>query len=167
MILGRLIESLMALPWLVTALALTAVLGPSFRNLLVALILTSWPWYARAYRAILLKEQSATYVVVAASGGAGTVRILLRHILPNAIGPIVVLVTSNLSGVLLGLTALSFLGLGIRPPAPEWGAMINDSRGYFQRYPLQMIAPGLCIVVTVLAINLAGDAIRDALDPRT
>jgi peptide/nickel transport system permease protein len=167
MVLGRLIESLMALPWLVTALALTAVLGPSFRNLLVALILTSWPWYARAYRGILLKERAATYVEAAVSLGASTPRVLLRHILPNVIGPVVVLVTTNLYGVLLGLTALSFLGLGIQPPTPEWGTMINDARGYFQRYPLQMIAPGLCIVVTVLAINLAGDALRDLLDPRT
>jgi peptide/nickel transport system permease protein len=157
----------MALPWLVTALALTAVLGPSFRNLLVALVVTSWPWYARAYRGILLKEREAVYVEAAVSIGAGDTRILLRHMLPNVIGPVVVLVTSNLCGVLLGLTALSFLGLGIQPPTPEWGAMINDARGYFQRYPLQMIAPGLCIVVSVLAINLSGDALRDLLDPRS
>ena len=166
MFLGRLIESLMALPWLVSALALTAVLGPSFRNLLLALIVTSWPWYARAYRAIILKERAATYVEAAEALGASSARVLLRHILPNVIGPVVVLITTNLCGTLLGLTALSFLGLGIQPPTPEWGAMINDARGYFQRSPWQMIAPGLCIVVTELAINLAGDALRDLLDPR-
>jgi peptide/nickel transport system permease protein len=166
MLLGRLIESLMALPWLVTALALTAVLGPSFPNLLFALIVTSWPWYARAYRAILLKERAAIYVEAAVSLGAGHTRVVLRHILPNVLGPVVVLLTTNLGSVLLSLTALSFLGLGVQPPTPEWGAMINDARGYFQRYPWQMIAPGLCIVVTALAINLAGDALRDLLDPR-
>jgi ABC-type dipeptide/oligopeptide/nickel transport system permease subunit len=166
-VLGRLIESLMALPGLVTALAITAVLGPSFRNLLIALIVTSWPWYARAYRSIILKERAAPYVEGAIALGAGRARVVLRHVLPNAIGPAVVLATTNLGNVILGLAALSFLGLGIQPPTPEWGVMINDARPYFQREPWQMIAPGLCIVVTVLCVNLAGDALRDALDPRT
>jgi ABC-type dipeptide/oligopeptide/nickel transport system permease subunit len=164
--LGRLLESLMALPGLVTALALTAVLGPSFRNLLIALVVTSWPWYARAYRSILIKERTAPYVEGAAALGASRLRSLLRHVLPNVVGPAVVLATANLGGVMLGLAALSFLGLGRQPPAPEWGVMINDARVYFQRYPWQMIAPGLCIVVTVLAVNLTGDALRDLLDPR-
>lgn len=166
-VLGRLIEALMALPGLVTALAFTAVLGPSFRNLLVALVVTSWPWYARAYRSILLKERAASYVESALALGAGRGRVLLRHVLPNVIGPAVVLATSNLGGVILSLAALSFLGLGIQPPTPEWGMMINDARPYFQRLPWQMIAPGLCIVLTVLAVNLSGDALRDALDPRS
>jgi peptide/nickel transport system permease protein len=165
--LGRLIESLMALPGLVTALALTAVLGPSFSNLLVALVITNWPWYARAYRSIILKERAAPYVEGATALGAGHWRIIGRHILPNAIGPAIVLATTNLGNVILGLAALSFLGLGIQPPTPEWGVMINDARPYFQREPWQMIAPGLCIVITVLCVNLAGDALRDALDPRT
>jgi peptide/nickel transport system permease protein len=165
--LGRLIEALMALPGLVTALAFTAVLGPSFRNLLVALVVTNWPWYARAYRSILLKERAAPYVEGALALGAGRGRVLLRHVLPNVIGPAVVLATSNLGSVILSLAALSFLGLGIQPPTPEWGMMINDARPYFQRLPWQMIAPGLCIVLTVLAVNLSGDALRDALDPRT
>jgi ABC-type dipeptide/oligopeptide/nickel transport system permease subunit len=166
-LLGRLIESLMALPGLVTALALTAVLGPSFRNLLIALVITNWPWYARAYRSIILKERAAPYVEGAVALGAGRWRIIGRHILPNAIGPAIVLATTNLGNVILGLAALSFLGLGIQPPTPEWGVMINDARPYFQREPWQMIAPGLCIVVAVLCVNLAGDALRDALDPRT
>ncbi len=165
--LGRLIESLMALPGVVTALALTAVLGPSFRNLLIALVITNWPWYARAYRSIILKERAAPYVEGATALGARHWRIIGRHILPNAIGPAIVLATTNLGNVILGLAALSFLGLGIQPPTPEWGVMINDARPYFQREPWQMIAPGLCIVVTVLCVNLAGDALRDALDPRT
>jgi peptide/nickel transport system permease protein len=92
---------------------------------------------------------------------------VLRHLLPNVVGPAVVLATSNLGSVILSLAALSFLGLGKQPPTPEWGVMINDARVYFQRYPWQMIAPGLCIAVTVLAVNLTGDALRDALDPRS
>ncbi len=166
-LLGRLIESLMALPGLVTALAFTAVLGPSFRNLLFALTVTSWPWYARAYRSIILRERSAAYVEGAAALGAGPVRIVLRHVLPNMVGPTVVLATANLGSVMLGLAALSFLGLGIQPPTPEWGQMINDARPYFQRFPWQMIAPGLCIALMVFAVNVTGDALRDALDPRT
>lgn len=165
-ILGRLIEALMALPGLVTALALTAVLGPSFRNLLAALVVTNWPWYARTYRAIIIKERAAPYVEGAVSLGATRARVVLRHVLPNVIGPAIVLATANLGNVILSLAALSFLGLGQQPPTPEWGVMINDARPYFQRFPWQMIAPGLCIVVTVLAVNLAGDALRDALDPR-
>lgn len=163
---GRLIESLMALPGLVTALAFTTVLGPSFANLLVALIATNWPWYARAYRSIILKERAAPYVEGAVALGATRTRLVRRHLLPNVVGPAVVLATSNLGSVMLSLAALSFLGLGKQPPTPEWGVMINDARVYFQRYPWQMIAPGLCIAVTVLAVNLAGDALRDALDPR-
>jgi peptide/nickel transport system permease protein len=164
--LGRLIESLMALPGLVTALAFTSVLGPSFRNLLIAMVVTNWPWYARAYRSIILRERAAPYVEGAIALGATRARVVVRHVLPNVVGPAVVLATGNLGGVVLGLAALSFLGLGIQPPTPEWGAMINDARPYFQRFPWQMIAPGLCIVVTVLCVNLAGDALRDALDPR-
>lgn len=165
-VLGRLIEALLALPGLVTALAFTSVLGPSFRNLLVALIVTSWPWYARAYRSILLRERAAPYVEGAVALGATRTRVVVRHVLPNVVGPAVVLATGNLGGVILSLAALSFLGLGIQPPTPEWGMLINDARPYFQRQPWQMIAPGLCIVLTVLAVNLTGDALRDALDPR-
>lgn len=164
--LGRLIESLMALPGLVTALALTSVLGPSFPNLLVAMVVTSWPSYARLYRALILKERAAQYVESAVALGATRRHVVFRHILPNVIGPAAVLATANFGGVILGLAGLSFLGFGMQPPTPEWGMMINEARPYFQRFPWQMVAPGLCIAVTVLAVNLMGDALRDALDPR-
>jgi peptide/nickel transport system permease protein len=166
-VIGRLVESLLALPGLVMALALTAVLGPSFRDLLFALIITSWPRYARIYRALILKERAAGYVESAAALGARKSRLVFRHILPNVIGPAAVLATSNFGGVILGLASLSFLGLGMQPPTPEWGVMINEARAYFQAYPWQMIAPGLCIALTVLAVNLTGDALRDVFDPRT
>lgn len=165
-LLGRLIEALMALPGLVTALAFTAVLGPSFRNLLLALIVTNWPWYARSYRSLVLKERVAPYVESALTLGAGQARVLLRHVLPNVGGPALVLATANLGSVMLHLAALSFLGLGTQPPTPEWGMMINDARPFLQRCPWQMVAPGLCIALTVLCVNLAGDALRDLLDPR-
>lgn len=166
LMLSRLVETLLAIPGLVTALAVTAVLGPSFGNLLLAIVLTAWPWYARAYRSLILRESRAGYVEGAVAAGAATPRLLLRHILPNIVGPVAVIATVNLGSVILNLAALSFLGLGMQPPTPEWGSMINEARPFFQRAPWQMIAPGLCIVLTVLAVNLSGDALRDALDPR-
>jgi len=166
-IVGRVIEAMMALPGLVTALAFASILGASFTNLLFALIVTSWPWYARTYRALLLKERSALYVECAVAVGAGHWRILLRHVLPNIIGPAAVLATANFGAVILNLAGLSFLGLGMQPPTPEWGEMINEAARYFEEYPWQMIAPGLCIGATVLAINLLGDGLRDVADPRT
>lgn len=160
------IEALLALPHLVVALAFTAVLGPSFRNLLFALILAGWPWYARADHALLRRELTQPYIEGATVAGAGPLRTLLRHALPNIAGPLLVLATANLGTVILSLAALSFLGLGIQPPTPEWGAMINEARLTFQIHPWQMLAPGLCIMLTVLLVNLAGDALRDRLDPR-
>jgi len=164
---GRGIEAMMALPGLVTALAFASILGASFGNLLFALIVTSWPWYARTYRVLLLRERSALYVESAIASGAGHWRVLLRHVLPNIIGPAAVLATANFGGVILNLAGLSFLGLGMQPPTPEWGEMINEAARYFEDYPWQMIAPGLCIALTVLAINLLGDGLRDVADPRT
>ncbi len=166
-VIGRIIEAMMALPGLVTALAFASILGASFVNLLFALIITSWPWYARTYRALLLKERTMQYVESAVAIGAGRWRVLFRHVLPNIIGPAAVLATANFGSVILNLAGLSFLGLGMQPPTPEWGEMINEAARYFQDYPWQMIAPGLCIAATVLAINLLGDGLRDVADPRT
>lgn len=166
-IIGRVVESLMALPGLVTALALTAVLGPSYKDLLFALVVTNWPSYARVYRALILREREALYVEGAFAVGASPRRVVFRHILPNVIGPAAVLATANFGSVILGLASLSFLGLGMQPPTPEWGVMINEARGYFQTYPWQMITPGICIALTVLAVNLTGDALRDRFDPMT
>jgi peptide/nickel transport system permease protein len=166
-IVGRVIEAMMSLPGLVTALAFASILGASFGNLLLALVVTSWPWYARTYRTLLLKERSALYVESAVAAGAGRWRVLLRHTLPNIVGPAVVLATANFGSVILNLAGLSFLGLGMQPPTPEWGEMINEAARYFQDEPWQMIAPGVCIALTVLAVNLLGDALRDVADPRT
>jgi peptide/nickel transport system permease protein len=166
-LLGRLLDALMAVPALVTALAAVTVLGPSFPSLLGAMIFTSWPWYAWTYRGIILKERAAGYVEGARALGAGRGRILLRHMLPNVVGPVVVIATASFGSIILNLAALSFLGLGMQPPTPEWGMMINEARLFFQRLPWQMVAPGLCIALTELAVNLSGDALRDALDPRS
>lgn len=165
-IIGRLIESLMAIPGLVMALALTAVLGASFQDLLFALVVTNWPGYARLYRGLITRERSTLYVESAYASGATKRRVIVHHILPNVVGPATVLATANFGQVILSLASLSFLGLGMQPPTPEWGVLINEGRPFVQQYPLQMLGPGLCIALTVLSVNLAGDALRDALDPR-
>lgn len=164
-VISRIIEAVMGVPTLVIALGLTAVLGPSFRNVVVALVVTGWPWYARTYRGVFLQGWSASYVEGAYACGATRVHVFRQHVLPAVSGPVAVIATINLGFVVLNLTSLSFLGLGIQPPVPEWGSMISDARPYFRTHPWQMIAPGLCISVTVLAINLLGDAVRDACDP--
>lgn len=165
-LISRLIDACLAIPNLVIALAVVAVLGPAFQHLMFALIVAGWPWYARAYRAAILRERSSAYVEGAMVMGASRTRIVLRHVGPNVAGQVMVLATTNLGFVILNLAALSFIGLGIQPPTPEWGAMINEARPFFQTHPVQMIVPGLCIVITVVLINLAGDALRDRLDPR-
>jgi peptide/nickel transport system permease protein len=164
--LSRLVDGLLALPSLVVALAIVGILGKSFANLLLALILAGWPWYARAYRGLVVREREQTYVLAARAVGADTGRIVGRHILPNILGPTLVLATLNLGNAILGLTALSFLGLGVQPPRAEWGAMINSARGFFDTHPWVMMVPGLAISGTVLAVNVLGDAIRDATDRR-
>ncbi|MBN8909638.1 MAG: ABC transporter permease [Rhodospirillales bacterium] len=167
LVLGRAIEALMALPGIVMALALTTILPASFATLLFALIITGWPPYARIYRALLLREREAGYVEAAICAGCGRRHVLIRHLLPNIVGPALVLATGNFGGVILSLASLSFLGFGIQAPTPEWGVLINEARAYFQTQPWQMVAPGLGIALTVLAVNLLGDALRDRWDPRT
>ncbi len=165
-LIGRLLDTLLALPSLVVALALVAAVGPSFRGVLLALALAGTPWYARVYRSLVLKERSAAYVAAAFAIGATRRRVFWREIAPNIVGPALVVATVNLGQVILNLAALSFLGLGAQPPAAEWGTMINEARPFFQTHIGLVLAPGLAIAITVVSINLLGDALRDALDPR-
>jgi peptide/nickel transport system permease protein len=164
--LSRLIDTFLALPALVVALGIVGVMGKSFGNLLMALVLTGWPWYARMYRSLVLQERSQPYVEAALSLGASRTRVLWRHIGPNIIGPALVIMTVNLGNAMLSLAALSFLGLGIQPPTPEWGAMVSDARFHFQDHPWLIVAPGLAISLFVLSVNVLGDVLRDASDPR-
>lgn len=163
---GRLLEILLALPSLVVALALIAVFGPSFRSLLISLALANIPWYARVYRSLVLKERQALYVATAFALGAPPWRVAWREIAPNIAGPALVVATTNLGRVILGLAALSFLGLGAQAPAAEWGVMINEARPFFQSHIGLVLAPGAAITLTVVSINLLGDSLRDLLDPR-
>jgi peptide/nickel transport system permease protein len=142
------------------------MLGPSLRNTMIAIGVTGIPSYARLVRGQVLSIRDLEYVQAARSLGAGHGRIMLRHVLPNTTAPIIVETSVAIPAAILAEAGLSFLGLGVQPPTPSWGAMIDTAQGYMQREPWIAIAPGAAIVVTVLAFNFLGDALRDALDPR-
>jgi ABC-type dipeptide/oligopeptide/nickel transport system permease subunit len=164
-LLGRTVDAFLAMPSLVIAMAIVGVIGTSFVNLVLALVVTGWPWYARLYRSFTLQQLTGEYVLAAHALGCSPLRIITRHIGPNILGPAVVLSTINLGAAVLGLASLSFLGLGIQPPDAEWGAMVNAGRARFQTHPWLILAPGLAITLTVVAVNVLGDALRDLLDP--
>ncbi len=163
---SRLIDIVSALPTILLALAITAVLGIGLRNVLIAIVAASWPTYARVVRAAVLAEREKDYVESARAAGASTSRVFRRHLLPNIVGPVVVITTLELGIILLQISALSFLGLGVRPPAAEWGAMLSEGRTYLNRAPNMMLFPGAAIFLMVLGFNLLGDGLRDLIDPR-
>jgi peptide/nickel transport system permease protein len=166
MLVMRIADVFFAFPFLILAIGVIAVLGPSLINLMVVLGLVSWPTYARLVRSRVLSLASEQFVEAAKAIGASDVRIMVCHLLPNAIAPVIVLATLGMAGAILAASALSFLGMGVRPPAPEWGAMLNEARPYMRQAPAMIVAPGLAIMATVLALNFVGDGLRDALDPR-
>jgi peptide/nickel transport system permease protein len=166
MVISRVMDVLLAFPLFLLALAITGIIGPGLHNLLIALVLASWAQYARIVRGAVLAEKSKTYVEAARAAGASSGRILRRHLLPNIVAPVVVLTTLDTGVMMLALSGLSFLGLGVRPPAAEWGAMLSEGRSYLD-HPQMMVFPGVAIFLTVLGFNLLGDGLRDALDPRT
>lgn len=163
---SRLIDTLMAFPILALLLTLSALLGPSLRNVIIIVGVTFWASYARVIRAEVLSLRERDYVLAARSSGATDRRIILQHIVPNAIGPVIILASLAVGGVIIFESALSFLGMGISRPTPSWGTMLSDGRDHIRNYPHIAIAPGLAIAFTVLAFNLIGDGLRDALDPR-
>lgn len=163
----RVVDVLLALPRLVLALAVTGVLGPGLPNLIAALIAVGWAEYSRVVRALVLGLRERAFVESARAVGAGRMRIVFRHIAPNLLGQVIVLSTLDLGAVLLTLAGLSFLGLGIRPPTPEWGSMLAEGKNFLDRAPQLMLYPGVAIAVVVLGFNLLGDGLRDLLDPRT
>ena len=165
-LLSRLIDIVSALPTILLALAITAVLGTGLRNVLIAIVAASWPTYARVVRGSVLAEREKDYVESARAAGVSTARLFRRHLLPNIIGPAVVITTLELGIMLLAISALSFLGLGVRPPAAEWGAMLSEGRTYLSRAPHMMLFPGTAIFLMVLGFNLLGDGLRDLIDPR-
>lgn len=165
-IIGRVMDVLMAFPGMLLAIALVAVLGPSLVNVVLALAVIGWVGYARLVRGQVLRAREFEYVTAARALGAGTVRILARHVLPTALPPLLVQATLGMASAILSEAALSFLGLGVQPPTPSWGTMINGGRVHLLDAPHLTVFPGLFLAVVVLGFNFLGDGLRDAIDPR-
>jgi peptide/nickel transport system permease protein len=165
-ILMRLVDIQLALPLMLLALLVVAALGPSTTNLVIVLALTSWIRYARIVRGQVLAVREREFVLSARAIGASTGRIMFRHILPNILTPALVVATLELARVIIMDAALSFIGLGVQPPAPSWGRMLADGRTYMTSAWWIVTFPGLAIVLTVLSVNLVGDWLRDYFDPR-
>lgn len=163
---GFLFNVFLAFPSILLAIAMVAFLGPSLNNLILALSVIGWVGYARLMRGQVLKVREYDFVTAARALGASDVRILLRHILPNAIQPLIVQASLGMAGAVLSEASLSFLGLGVPPPASSWGAMLNDARTYLRAAPHLLIFPGLAVMLTVLAFNFVGDGLREWLDPK-
>ena len=166
-IISRLIEVVQTVPGFLLALAITAVLGTGLRNVAIAVVITAWATYARVVRGAVLAERGKDYVESARAVGVSTTRLFRKHLLPNILGPVLVITTLELGVILLVVSGLSFLGLGVKPPAAEWGAMLAEGRTYLGRAPQMMFYPGAAIFLMVLGFNLLGDGLRDVLDPRT
>lgn len=162
----RIMDMILAFPSILLAMAIMSALGFNLRNIIIAIALVYVPKFARVVRSAALVEKSSEYAQAAQTLGCSRRRILFLHLLPNCIAPVLVLATLSLGTAILEAAALSFLGLGVQPPMPEWGGMLNDGRSSFQTNPHIMFFPGLAIATTVLAINLLGDGLRDAFDVR-
>lgn len=162
----RLLDIYQAIPMFLLCVALAAILGPSLRNAIIALGLGIVPGYARIMRASVMTVREKEYIESAKAINCRTWRIILKHIIPNAIGPMIVQITMGVGSCILAGAALSFIGLGVQPPLPEWGTMISEARNVIRQYPTHALYPGICIMISVLACNLLGDGLRDALDPR-
>ena len=165
-IIMRVMDMFTAIPGTLLALAIVAALGTSMVNLLLAITISSIPGFVRLIRSTVLTVVESDYVEAARACGTGDARIILRHILPNAIGPIIVQTTTSISDMILTASGLSFIGMGVQAPTPEWGAMISEAREFYRQKPYLVIFPGVCIILTALSFNLIGDGLRDALDPR-
>jgi peptide/nickel transport system permease protein len=162
-----LINAFLSFPGILLAIAFAAFFGPGIGKVILALIITGWAGYARLARAQVLKVKELEYVLAARSMGASSPRIILQHLLPNILQPVLIQATIGMAGAILAEATLSFLGLGVLAPLPSWGAMLNDARNHLFDAPHMVIFPALAVILAVLAFNLLGDAWRDWLDPRT
>ena len=165
-ILMRLMDILLAIPPMLMSISIVAALGQSMINLLIALAIAYIPVFARVIRSTILSIKGQEFVEAARACGTSNARIILRHIIPNAIGPIIVEATLTMGAAILVISSLSFMGLGIEPPAPEWGTMLYEGREVIRSSPYLIIFPGIAIALSVMSLNLLGDGLRDALDPR-
>lgn len=161
------VDLVLAFPGLILAVAIAGTLGPSLLNVMIAMAAVWWAGYARLVRGMVLSLRNREYVEAARAVGASDRRIMVFHIWRNIMGPVIVLATLDIGWIILGISGLSFLGLGAQPPTPEWGAMLNDGRPFLQTAPQMMLYPGAAIFLVVLGFNLLGDGLRDVLDPTT
>lgn len=162
----RLVEVFYSFPFLILVIAVMAILGPSIFNVMWVLGLVSWPLYARLVRAQVMALKSEDFIKAASALGCSDARIMFRHILPNVLTPVIVSATLGIPGAILSSASLGFLGFGVQPPTPEWGAMVSEAKDFMLLNSNMIIWPGLCIFLVVLSFNFVGDALRDALDPR-
>jgi peptide/nickel transport system permease protein len=161
-----LINAFLSFPGILLAIAFAAFLGPGISKVILALVITGWAGYARLARAQILQAKEMEYVLAARSLGASPIRILVRHLVPNILQPVLVQATIGMAGAILAESTLSFLGVGVLAPMPSWGAMLNDARSHLFDAPHLVLFPALAIMTAVLAFNLLGDALRDWMDPR-
>jgi nickel transport system permease protein len=161
----RVTDIFMTFPTLVLALFMIGLLGTGLVNVIVAIALSHWAWYARIVRSIVMSLRNREYILASRLAGAGRVRIFIEHLLPATLSQLLVLATLDIGHIMLHVAGLSFLGLGVMPPTPEWGVMINDARQFIWTNPLLMVWPGLALFLSVMAFNVIGDAVRDRLDP--
>lgn len=162
----RVVDLLFAFPFLVLAIAVVSIVGHSLTNMMIVLGAVSWITYARLVRGLVLSLREQDFVIAARALGASDRRIIFNHILPNTLDVVIVQATFGVAAAILAASALSFLGMGAQPPTAEWGAMLSTAKKNMRNQPMLAIAPGMAIMITVLAINFVGDALRDALDPR-
>ncbi len=162
----RFMDVLLAVPQTLLAIAIVAALGTGLMNLMIAVGISSVPTYARIVRASVLTIREEEYIEAARASGTSNTKIIIKHILPNCVAPVIVQVTLGIAGAILTAAGMSFIGLGIQPPNPEWGNMLSSGRDYIRGYAYMTMFPGLAIVITVLSLNLLGDGLRDALDPK-
>ena len=165
-VLMRISDLFLAFPSLVFAIAVAGVLGGGIQNAVIALAVIGWPKYARLVRGLTLSQKDSPYLMAVRLSGSSVPKILFKHILPNIAGPVLVTAVLDIGTMMMELAGLSFLGLGVQPPAAEWGSMINDGRSLLQIAPWMALAPGAAIFITVMIFNLFGDTLRDYLDPK-
>jgi peptide/nickel transport system permease protein len=166
MLIMRFMDIMLAFPSILLAIGIVAILGPQLKNAMIAIGIINVPRFARIVRSSVLSIKESEYISAARALGAGDLRIIFKHLLPNAMAPLIVQTTLSIATAILEAAALSFLGLGAQPPSPEWGAMLSDARSSLQKAPWVATFPGLAIIFGVLGFNLLGDGLRDALDPK-
>ncbi|MFI5384164.1 MAG: nickel transporter permease, partial [Methanosarcina thermophila] len=162
----RVVDAFLAFPSLLLALGIAGLFGAGFMNLVIALITVDWAGYARLARGSVMTVKEQDYIKAAKGLGAGDMHVILCHVIPNVISPLIVMATIGMGYVILSAAGLSFLGFGVQPPTPEWGSMLSEGKTYIRSAPYIMIFPGIAIMLTVIAFNYLGDELRDLLDPR-